>query len=194
MNNTWQNYYEQTKNRPPSKLLIKALPFVIYKHSALDLGSGALKDSKYLLQEGFKELWAIDKEPIKKELLQDIDEQKFHFIQTSFDQFKFPLNKFDLINASYSIPFNQSDSSQSLWKSIVTSLVSGGIFTGQMFGVHDEWNMIGNTMTFYTADGVRELFKDFEIIDFEEEEKDGTTASGKNKHWHVFHIIARKLN
>jgi hypothetical protein len=32
----------------------------------------------------------------------------------------------------------------------------------------------------------------FEIIEFIEEEKEGSTAAGTNKHWHVFHFIVRK--
>ena len=35
-------------------------------------------------------------------------------------------------------------------------------------------------------------WKDYEIIDFKEVEKDGTTALGKEKHWHIFNIIAKK--
>ena len=37
------------------------------------------------------------------------------------------------------------------------------------------------------------LFKGFEIIDFEEIEKDGKTGLGKIKHWHTYNIIARKI-
>ena len=40
---------------------------------------------------------------------------------------------------------------------------------------------------------VIELFKDFEIIEFKEVEKDGTTGLGKMKHWHIFDVIAKKI-
>ena len=36
-------------------------------------------------------------------------------------------------------------------------------------------------MTFLTREQVIELFKDFEIIEFKEVEKDGTTGLGKNE-------------
>jgi hypothetical protein len=32
----------------------------------------------------------------------------------------------------------------------------------------------------------------FEVELFEEEEADSTTPRGKPKHWHIFHIVARK--
>ena len=41
-------------------------------------------------------------------------------------------------------------------------------------------------------DEVLELFKDFEIIKFDEIEKDRKTGLGKIKHWHIYDIIARK--
>ena len=47
-------------------------------------------------------------------------------------------------------------------------------------------------MTFLTKGQVIELFKNFEIIEFKEEEKDDFTGLGKIKHWHVFNVIAKK--
>ena len=40
----------------------------------------------------------------------------------------------------------------------------------------------------------RLLFKDFELIHLDEIEKDAMTASGEEKHWHIYDIIARKSN
>jgi hypothetical protein len=58
----WQEHYLQTKNRPPGAFLIKAVPFVQNKGTAVDLGSGALQDSKFLISQGFNKVIAIDKE------------------------------------------------------------------------------------------------------------------------------------
>jgi hypothetical protein len=44
-----------------------------------------------------------------------------------------------------------------------------------------------------TEEKAHELLKDMESISFAEDEKDDKTAKGDMKHWHVFHIIARKL-
>ena len=49
----WSKYFNNTKNRPPSRLLVKALEYVENKKNAIDIGGGALKDAKYLLEQGF---------------------------------------------------------------------------------------------------------------------------------------------
>lgn len=38
-------------------------------------------------------------------------------------------------------------------------------------------------MTFLSKERVTDLFKEFEIINFKEVEKDGLTGMGKIKHW-----------
>jgi hypothetical protein len=38
-----------------------------------------------------------------------------------------------------------------------------------------------------------ELLFGLELLEFIEEEKDGMQANGQEKHWHVFHFIARKI-
>ena len=48
-------------------------------------------------------------------------------------------------------------------------------------------------MVFLSKEEVLNLFKDFEIVEFKECEKDGKTGLGKMKHWHTFDIIAKKI-
>ena len=48
-------------------------------------------------------------------------------------------------------------------------------------------------MTFLTKEQVIELFKNFEIIDFKEVEKDCFNGLGIMKHRHIFNVIAKKL-
>ncbi len=45
---------------------------------------------------------------------------------------------------------------------------------------------------FLTKDQVMELFRNFEVVEFKEVEKDGLTGLGKMKHWHIFNVIAKK--
>ena len=47
-------------------------------------------------------------------------------------------------------------------------------------------------MVFLSKEQVLNLFNEFEILEFQETEKDGQTALGKIKHWHLFNIIAKK--
>ena len=48
-------------------------------------------------------------------------------------------------------------------------------------------------MSFFSKKEVEQLFKDFEITKFDEIEMDKPTALGKQKHWHFFNLIAKKI-
>ena len=67
-----------------------------------------------------------------------------------------------------------------------------GYFVGNFFGTKDEWKNTNEDMTFLSKEQVLNLFKEFEIIEFKEIEKDSPTGLGEMKHWHIFEIIARK--
>ena len=59
--------------------------------------------------------------------------------------------------------------------------------------MRDSWVNIKEQMVFLSKEQVLELFKDsFEIIEFNEVEKDGKTGLGKMKHWNIYNVIAKK--
>ena len=59
--------------------------------------------------------------------------------------------------------------------------------------MRDSWVNIKEQMVFLSKEQVLELFKDsFEIIEFNEVEKDGKTGLGKMKQWHIYNVIAKK--
>jgi hypothetical protein len=68
------------------------------------------------------------------------------------------------------------------------------VFCGQLFGTRDEWQATRPHMTFHTREQVEKLLSGMEALYFDEEEKDGTTANGTPKRWHVFHFIARNVH
>jgi len=72
------------------------------------------------------------------------------------------------------------------------SLALGGIFAGQLFGTQDEWNTPQRDMTFHSKEEVLKSLSGMEVLHFVEANKEGSLANGLPKHWHVFHIIARK--
>ena len=64
---------------------------------------------------------------------------------------------------------------------------------GIFFGLNDSWAEIKEQMVFLSKEQVLDLFKgSFEIIEFNEIEKDGKTGLGKMKHWHIYNVIAKK--
>lgn len=130
MNNPWLEYIEKTKNKGPRPLLVKALQFVKSKDEALDLGAGALNDTKYLITEGFKHVTAVDKENLVSDILQTIPSGRISYMHSTFDDFPFPINKLDLVSAQYSLPFNPPDPFQEVFDNIKKSLKVDGIFVG----------------------------------------------------------------
>ena len=181
----WDQFNELTKNKPPRELLKRAAGTGDY---ALDLGAGALNDTRYLLKQGY-EVDVVDSNPSILELGKGL--KKVHLFVSTFDTFDFPVAKYDLVNAEYSLPFNPPETFDFMFARLITSLKPGGVFVGQFFGVEDSWSN-NKKMTFHTKGQVEALFKEFTISHFEETKKEGKTAMGQEKFWHYFDVIAAR--
>ena len=71
--------------------------------------------------------------------------------------------------------------------------IKNGYFVGNFFGLNDSWAKIKKEMVFLSKEQISDLFKDFfEIIHFNEIEKNGKTGLRKMKHWHIYNVIAKK--
>ena len=116
---------------------------------------------------------------------------RLEMVISSFEDFDFPENTFDLVNAQYSLPFTSPESFNEVFGKVKASLKSGGVLVGQLFGEKDGWRETPS-MTFHTHDEVQQLLSDMKIINLEESEVDGRISDGSPKHWHVFQITARK--
>lgn len=97
---------------------------------------------------------------------------------------------YDVVVAGFSLFFLPPADFNEFWGKIVASIEPGGLFAGQFLGVHDDWVERGYSA--HTSAQVRGLLVEFEILHFEEAERDGETALKTPKHWHVFHVVARK--
>lgn len=182
--------FESNLELPHAPIIEVALDFVITKENAIDLGAGDLKNTKYLLEQGF-DVTAVDKHPIIEEAGKNLQQEKLHVFKTSFEDFDFPKNEYDLVNAMYSLPFVSPEQFNSVFEKVKNSLKKGGVLCMQLFGANHAWAQ-NPSMTFHTAEQARELLKDLEIIRFKEIEKEAGGADGILKHWHFFRIITRK--
>lgn len=174
-------YYNKTKYLPPHKLTVKALRRVHFCGYALDMGSGAFRDTKLLLNN-FIYVEAVDKECVKPP-------KGVFFFKTTFEKYSF--RKFNFINAYNSLPFLSPKSFPKVWARIEKSLLPGGVFCGTFFGKEDEWAN-KKTMTFLTSKKVKSLFKNMKVLHFKEIKKQGETALGKPKYWHIYEVIAKR--
>ena len=188
----WKGYADKTRELPPRSLLVRALPFVHARGQALDLGAGGFRDTRYLLDQGFAHVTALDKEPNAEEIAKSLPADRFTYAIASFEDFDFPTGAFDLVSAQDSLPYIQPEAFDATFAGIIKALKQGGIFTGNFFGVRDEWvGMEG--MSFQTEAQARALLAPLMLHEFSEEEKDALTTLGNPKHWHRFNFIAEKV-
>ncbi len=192
-NNTsnWSNYYQATRHSPPTPLLLQALKHIPSRNRAIDIGAGALKDSHYLLDQGFH-VTAIDQAPLFTQESQSITSPKFQSFTTSFTDFNFPLANYSLAIAMFSLPFCPPQHFHQVITNIKLSLIKDGIFAGQLFGTQDDWSNHSH-MTFHTLDQVNRLFSDVQIVSLKEIQKNDLTVSQQLKHWHIFHFIIKRI-
>lgn len=190
-----ENYYDNTESEKPRNNLqyfndkIKCKP-----GKAIELGCGAGNDIVYLIKNNWN-VFAIDREDVEERIVKRLTKEelaKFTFQKQDFETFKLEEN--NLVVANYSLPFCKKDKFEELWNKIKTSIINEGYFIGNFFGLKDSWREVKPEMMFLSKEQVMELFKDFEIITFKEIEKDALTGLGKMKHWHIYDVIAKKVD
>ncbi len=192
MSRRWEEYGELMRGAPPRELVVRADAFVAARGVAIDIGAGpALNEARFLLDRGYRQVMALDLEPLPPGEAARFPARRFRYVRQSFEDFAFPLAGYDLVTAQYALPYVRPTRFHRVFAAIRQSLRVRGIFAGQLFGDHDEW--FGDpAMTFHSRRRARALFDGMEVLAFEEEDVDDQTADGAPKHWHVFHIIARR--
>lgn len=191
----WSEYYDKLRDRPPRRTLLAALDSfgdVPESSLAIDLGCGDGRDIVEILRRGWTVV-AVDAEPEALNRLADRNlpgSERITPIVSRLEDVPLPIG-ISLVNSSFAMPLCEPDQFHALWERIVEALPGGGRFSGQWYGPRDSW-ADRSGITFLERDAALTLLKDFEVEMFDEEEADSTTPRGKPKHWHIFHIVARK--
>ena len=187
-----EKYYDNTTDAMPNYTVKKFIKLNVEPGNAVELGCGAGRDTVCLIKNGWNVL-AIDRENVESRIAAKLSEEElkqFKFLKQKFEYIE--LEKNNLVVANFSLPFCNKNNFKELWNKINNSILKDGYFVGNFFVINDEWKSTKEEMTFLTKEQEIELFKDFEIIEFKEVEKDGATGIGKMKHWHIFNVIAKK--
>lgn len=202
----WPGYFKVVLGKPPRETLFSALDRFDQERAsdsappssastpplAVDLGCGEGRDTLELLRRGWK-VHAIDSHPNAFELLLPrVPGDLRHRLSTQtagFEHIQIPRAK--LVNASFSLPFCDPAHFDTLWSRIIAAIEPGGRFAGQLFGDRDSWATIPDR-SHQTEARARELLAGMEVEEFRIDEKDDNDAGGNPKHWHVFHIVAKK--
>jgi tellurite methyltransferase len=191
----WAAYYDKLRDRPPRRTLSTALdrfgatpPGAL----ALDLGCGDGRDAVEMLRRGWRVI-AVDAEPEALRQLQDRalpPGSDVTPVVARLEEVPVPLGTL-LVNSSFAMPLCEPQAFHDQWGRIREELPSGGRFSGQWYGPRDSW--VGRPgMTFLSRENALSMLEGLDLEMFEEEEADGVTPRGTAKHWHIFHIVARK--
>src|SRR5262245_59714707 len=191
----WAAYYDKLRDRPPRRMLLTALDS--FGPSAagsleIDLGCGDGRDVIELLRRSW-EVVAVDAEPQAIRKLQERplpDDTMLTPVVARFEEVPLPIGV-RLVNSSFAMPLCEPAAFRALWERIRDALPAGGRFSGQWYGPRDSW--VGRPgMTLVSRDEALALLAGFDAELFEEEEDESVTPRGTPKHWHIFHIVARK--
>jgi tellurite methyltransferase len=198
-----RTFIEATAGRETPELIRQAVDLALQDCTndapcALELGCGAGDDAVYFALCGMR-VTVVDVQPTAIEAARALANQhdlsdRITFVECSFADFTYSEQAVNLVNARFSIPFASRSDFADTWISIERSLVPGGVFTGQLFGPNDSFvhDPRRRSITCHTRAEVDALLGGWQVHHMEEVEKDGYTATGRAKHWHVFHILAQR--
>ena len=193
----WKEYYAKTEERPPRETLIFALDRFEAERPgkpgfAADLGCGGGRDTIRLLRGGWRVL-AVDAEAAAIETLRAHgDLPPSAALETRIVRMEdCVLPELDLVNSSFALPLCPPPKFHALWERITACLRPGGRFSGQFFGERDSFAG-REDITLLQRHQAEALLSGLQVEMFRETEEDTVTPRGKPKHWHLFHIVARK--
>lgn len=186
----WSRYFAATADKPVHPIFESLEPFLPDSGTAIDLGCGGGRGTIWLLERGMHVV-AVDASEegldyLRKGLPGGSDVE---LICSNFQDLE--LGTYDVSVACFTLFFLPPDEFDRFWPRVVQSIRPGGLFAGQFLGVNDSWK--DRDFTLHRRRDVEALLKDFKVLMLNEEKNDGETALGEKKHWHVFHVIARKL-
>jgi|CXWL01.1.fsa_nt_gi SAM-dependent methyltransferase len=182
-------YFDASEQMPPHAILSQLEPYLGLSGTAMDLGAGVGTASHWLSDHGYS-VTAVDSlhEAIVRLNRRFAVNPLVDVVEADFS--KITLFESDVIVAGFSLFFVPKWRFKGTWKSISNALKPGGLFAGQFLGRKDEWN--DGKRTIHSAQTLKNLLKDFEILYWEEVDREGKTIINKTKHWHIFHVVAKK--
>jgi len=192
----WPGYFGAVVGKPPRDTLLAALAAFEREGRAagfaVDLAAGEGRDTLELLERGWRVL-ATDAEPAAFAYLRPrVPSAALDRLTTTLASFEDTvLPHCDLVNASFALPFCKPLQLPGLWARVVSAIRPGGRFAGQFFGDRDTWASRADR-SHHTHDQVVTMLAGFDIEMLRIEERDDPPDVREPKHWHLFHVVARK--
>jgi tellurite methyltransferase len=193
----WRAYHAATDGRPPRPTLLRALTGFTQEGRgpgllAADLGCGIGRDALPLLRSGWRVL-ALDADAAAlAELEARAAAEGLNRLATVHGRFETAkLPACDLVNASFALFACPPAAFGRLWSAVVEALRPNGRFAGQLLGPRDSWAARPGTTT-QDRESLDRLLAALALEHLEEEECDAVTPFGEAKHWHIWHVNARR--
>lgn len=188
----WAAYNESRADRAPRPLCLQVLDAAGpgAGRRAIDLGAGSGVEAGAMLAAGWRVV-AIDGEPAAADLIWRFAPagDQLQIRTATFDSLG-DLPAADLVYAGYSLPYAGPAFDQ-VWTALRLALLPGGWLAVHLFGDRDSQRQEGGDERFVTRTEALDLLAGLELVSFDEEDAPGQ-AYGGPKHWHVFHVIARR--
>lgn len=204
----WPAYYAAVEGKPARDTLLRAAALFEREprdpaappRLAIDLACGSGRDSLELLRRGWRVI-ALDGEAegVRQLLAKTPPEFAARLVaqRETFQQFITTNHeRVDLLNCSAGLAFCPPELFPALWGAIVAVIKPGGRFAGQFFGDRDEWNDAPSPLgsrSYHTREQVEKLLAPFAVEHLDEAETNGPDAFGDIKHFHIFHVVARRV-
>ncbi len=186
----WEAYFRAMPAMPVHPLLERSEPYLT-GGMAVDLGCGAGQAAAFLTGHGYRVL-AVDNDPRAIALTQDRCEGlPVELLEKDIRELDMP--RCELVHCGFVLFFLSPEESQEVLARVCAAILPGGVFIGQFLGPNDTW--VGDAdqpLTSHSKAEIELLLTGFEFLHFEEVERDGKTAWGEHKHWHVTHVIAKR--
>lgn len=163
-------------------------PYLPAAGTVVDLGCGTGQGALWLAEKNLAVI-AIDNDP---EMLAIAKAKRNHDAINYIlgDMTEFPKSACEVVVAVFSLFFLRLEELESCIANIQSNLNPGGIFAGQLLGPRDDFLQDGATGL--TSEHAKRLLNHFDILSWDEVERDGKTVWGEPKHWHVYHFIVRQ--
>ncbi|MCC6285834.1 MAG: class I SAM-dependent methyltransferase [Phycisphaerales bacterium] len=192
----WPTYFARVEGEPPRQTLLDACAaFGATAGLAADLGAGDGRDTQAMLERGWRVI-AFEPHPEGRSRLAArplcqaaLRDGRLELRSDDFDAMRLPA--LDLVNASFSLPFCPPRLWAGVWARVRASIRPGGRFAGQLFGDRDSWSTLEDRVHLTRAE-VLDCFADFVLEHLREEDRPSKYEGEGHKHWHVFHLVARK--
>jgi trans-aconitate methyltransferase len=185
----WSDYFKAVLAKPLHPHYSQIDEYLPKHGLALELGAGVGKGAIHLALKGL-DVVALDRDPKALEILRQTSPPGVHIETVAAEMRDFPPGPYDVVVAQFSLFFLAPSEFTDLWPRLVEAIKPGGLFAGQLLGVNDSWNDKGHSM--HDGAGLDDLFTGFEMLYLDEVDRDGEDVFKRPKHWHIFHIVARK--